>query len=423
MRELEKKREQMQQLQKEPAENRRRWNGFAVSVCGSGHIRRGVPCQDASSVLLLPRPAVIVCDGRGSAAHSELGAEGAVRAFRTQLAILEPFLIRALDEPDSEEELWLTLCRIFYRTLVQVKLELAEEKRCAEKEFDFTVVFAVAGLSRIGCFQVGDGALVLRQNGICRTVFPPDKGDFANQTNFLRPGGEHSLRFHTALFPARENSGIAATSDGPEYQMFRLSDMTPGPIFSTMFQDLRVGILQKQDIRNYLTRRIWECDVRGGDDRSIALLVPESQKENSLEKRIEEKSPIASSEKENECSPAHTAESLQQPEKEFPSDSSEKEKKNSPFASSGETVQTIACCGKGNPGKEEFPETADPAGDESGIQSSPEKKRSIQQVLQHKKRNKRKTTRKGLSSHQKMEQRELADNSPNNESGFRRNIE
>ncbi len=423
MRELEKKREQMQQLQKEPAENRRRWNGFAVSVCGSEHIRRGVPCQDASSVLLLPRPAVIVCDGRGSAAHSELGAEGAVRAFRTQLAILEPFLIRALDEPDSEEELWLTLCRIFYRTLVQVKLELAEEKRCAEKEFDFTVVFAVAGLSRIGCFQVGDGALVLRQNGICRTVFPPDKGDFANQTNFLRPGGENSLRFHSALFPARENSGIAATTDGPEYQMFRLGDMTPGPIFSTMFQDLQVGVLQKQDIRNYLTRRIWEDDIRGGDDRSIALLVPEPQKENSLEKRIEEKSPIASSEKENECSPAHTAESLQQPEKEFPSDSSEKEKKNSPFASSGETVQTVACCGKGNPEKEEFPETADLAGDESGIQSSPEKKRSIQQVLQHEKRNKRKTTRKGLSSHQKMEQRELADNSPNNESGFRRNIE
>ncbi|WP_423739843.1 protein phosphatase 2C domain-containing protein, partial [Alistipes putredinis] len=65
------------------------WNGFAVSVCGSGHIRRGVPCQDASQVILSPRPAVIVCDGRGSAAHSELGAAGAVRAFRTQLAILE----------------------------------------------------------------------------------------------------------------------------------------------------------------------------------------------------------------------------------------------------------------------------------------------------------------------------------------------
>ena len=305
MRELEKKREQMQLLQKEPTEKSRRWNGFAVSVCGSEHIRRGVPCQDASRVLLLPRPTVIVCDGRGSAAHSEVGAERAVRAFRTQLAILEPFLIRALDEPDSEEKLWLTLCRIFYRALVQVKLELAEEKRCAEKEFDFTVVFAVAGLSRIGCFQVGDGALVLRQNEIRRTVFPPDKGNFANQTNFLRPGGENSLRFHTALFPARENSGITATSDGPEYQIFRLNDMTPGPIFSTMFLDLRVGVLQKQDIRNYLTRRIWEWDARGGDDRSITLLVPEPQKENSLEKRIEEKSPIDSSEEKIQTSLEH----------------------------------------------------------------------------------------------------------------------
>ena len=43
------------------------FQGFAVSVPGNGHIRREIPCQDASGVWLEPRPCLIVCDGRGSA--------------------------------------------------------------------------------------------------------------------------------------------------------------------------------------------------------------------------------------------------------------------------------------------------------------------------------------------------------------------
>ena len=48
-----------------------------------------------------------------------------------------------------------------------------------EKEFDCTVAFAIAGERRIGCFQVGDGSIVLRQNGVCKTVFLPEKGEYA----------------------------------------------------------------------------------------------------------------------------------------------------------------------------------------------------------------------------------------------------
>ena len=250
-----------------------KWVGFAASVPGAGHIRYGIPCQDASYTQTSPRPALIVCDGRGSAKRSHFGAQGAVEAFRRQVAILEPFLCGMLDCEEEKSEQWIKFCRIMYRTLMQVKYDLSAEQDLPEKEFDFTVAFAIAGRRHIGCFQVGDGAIVLRQKGICMTVFPPEKGEFANQTHFLRPGGEIEMKFRQALYPVRENSGIAITSDGPEHLMFHLADMTPGKVFSVFFDDLCRDELCWQDIMDYLTRREWMDDLRGSDDRSLALLV------------------------------------------------------------------------------------------------------------------------------------------------------
>lgn len=252
--------------------NNTHWTGFAASIPGGGHIRHGIPCQDASAVMTAPRPAVIVCDGRGSASLSHFGAQGAVSAFRSQMSILEPFLVNILDVEEEKQDQWIKFCRIMYRTLMQVKYDLAEQHNTEEKEFDCTVAFAIAGEKHIGCFQVGDGSIVVRQNGICKAVFPPEKGEFANQTHFLRPGGEEEMKFQYTLLDAEVNSGIAVTSDGPEHLMFRLSDMTPGKIFDMFLDDLRKEELSKQDLMDYLTRREWADDPRGSDDRSLALL-------------------------------------------------------------------------------------------------------------------------------------------------------
>lgn len=250
------------------------WKGFAVSIPGSGHIRRDVPCQDASLVTTAERPAMIVCDGRGSAAHSHFGSQAAVKMFRSQVAILEPMIASILDREDASEENWRNFCRIMYRTLAQVKLDLADEYNLPEKEFDFTVAFAITGKSFIGCFQVGDGAIVLRQNGICETAFLPEKGEFANQTTFLRSGCDAKKGFQSRLFKTSENSGIAITSDGPEHLMFKLPEMIPGKVFDAMFDDLSANKFNRQDIWNFLTDRHWDKDPRGSDDRSLAIIVP-----------------------------------------------------------------------------------------------------------------------------------------------------
>ena len=258
------------------------WSGFAASIPGGGHIRRGIPCQDASLVFTEPRPAAIVCDGRGSASLSHFGAQEAVKAFQFQVSVLNPYLENILDSEEKKEEQWIKFCRIMYRTRMRVKYDLAEKYHTDEKEFDSTVAFAVAGTKYIGCFQVGDGSIVLRQNGICKTVFIPEKGEFANQTHFLRAGGEEKMKFQYALFRTEENSGIAITSDGPEHLMCHLSDMTPGKIFDSLFDDLLKKELCKQDIMDYLTRREWADDPRGSDDRSLAVLARIGEEEKSL---------------------------------------------------------------------------------------------------------------------------------------------
>ena len=158
------------------------------------------------------------------------------------------------------------------RTVCQQKIELAEEHGCPESEFDFTIAFAIAGERRIGFFQVGDGALTIRRNGAFQVVFLPDKGEFDNQTSFLHPGDEESRKLHATLLNAEGVTGVAATSDGPEYLMFDLQGMAPGPIFNQMFTDLQAGQFPRQSSLDYLTGSRWTRDPRGNDDRSLAII-------------------------------------------------------------------------------------------------------------------------------------------------------
>ena len=249
------------------------FRGFAVSVPGNGHIRREIPCQDASGVWLAPRPCLIVCDGRGSARYSHFGARAAVKAFRSQCAVMEDLLAAVLDNEKWNDNRWLRFCDLMIRTVCQQKKELAEQYQCPESEFDFTIAFAVWGKERCGFFQVGDGAIVVREGEeCCYTLFPPDKGEFDNETRFLRPEAEINRDYHARLVAAEDIDGIAVTSDGPEFLMFELAEMKPGPIFGKMFDDCTAGALTRQDVLDYLTRSCWTRDPRGNDDRSIAIL-------------------------------------------------------------------------------------------------------------------------------------------------------
>ena len=244
----------------------------AVSIPGNGHIRTERPCQDACGIWCDHRPCLIVCDGRGSASHSHYGARAAVEEFRSQCAVMEDLLAAILDGEKWNDNRWNRFCDLMIRTVCQKKIELAEKFKLPEREFDFTIAFAVWGKERCGFFQVGDGAITVRENGECYCVFEPDKGEFDNQTTFLRYGDESKKEYHSRMIASSDIDGIAITSDGPEYLMYQLPNMIPGPIFNKMFDDLKSDVLRRQDVLDYLTGSRWSRDPRGNDDRSLAIL-------------------------------------------------------------------------------------------------------------------------------------------------------
>ena len=127
------------------------------------------------------------------------------------------------------------------------------------------------------------------------------------------------MKFQHCLLNAECNSGIAITSDGPEHLMFQLSDMKPGKIFDMLLDDLAKEELCKQDLMDYLTRREWDNDPRGTDDRSLALLtcikteccaVPDSWEE-LLEPEKESVTPAGSVEVKPEEMPETPAEPVE----------------------------------------------------------------------------------------------------------------
>jgi hypothetical protein len=253
----------------------------AVSIPGNGHIRTERPCQDACGVWCDLRPCIIVCDGRGSASLSHYGAQAAVEAFRSQCCVMEDLLAAILDKEKWNDNRWNRFCELMIRTVCQKKMELSEKFHLPEKEFDFTIAFAVFGKERCGFFQVGDGAITVREKEECYSVFLPDKGEFDNQTTFLRYGDENKKEYHSCMIASKDIDGIAITSDGPEYLMFHLPSMVPGPIFNKLFDDLKSGVLKRQDILDYLTGSRWYKDPRGNDDRSLAILTIGENHENN----------------------------------------------------------------------------------------------------------------------------------------------
>lgn len=255
------------------------WRGLAVSLVGQGHVRSELPCQDASGCLTGSRPAAIVCDGAGSVARSEEGAKAAVAAFKRGLGLFEPWIAQCLDGPQMPDEVadcfWRYICEWMARALEESKLELVRDRGGCEKDYDYTVAFAVVGQERCGFFQVGDGMIVAGSGDHLKVVFAPEKGRFANETRFLRVGTGIGRQFQAALLPRTQVDRVAVTSDGPVKLLFDARSLTPSALFGKMFEDLAGGTLSRGDLCSFLTCRKW-AEIGAEDDKTLVLLTLET---------------------------------------------------------------------------------------------------------------------------------------------------
>lgn len=252
------------------------WRGMAASVPGNGHLRRELPCQDASAYIDFGHPALIALDGRGSSPLSQEGAAEGVALFRSVISVVDPWLGQVLDRHGPSESAVRQLGEVVHRTLVQAK------KNCVRNHngevnvdaFDFTAAVAIVGRRNIACFQIGDGAIVVSEHGVTRAVFVPDKGDEANATRFV---SERDDGFRMEVLPADGIDGIAVMTDGIEHRVLDLRTLSPGAVFDAFFEQMRNGAFLRSELLSFLTATdLWARgdDARDDDDRTLVIAVP-----------------------------------------------------------------------------------------------------------------------------------------------------
>jgi len=182
------------------------WRVFGASVTGKSHLDKGLPCQDAHAQAVVDDILVaIVCDGAGSARHSEQGAQFV--ATQTVLALAERLRLGA-----SLQDLQ---AGALTATLVQIRAALDDIASASSANIDdyaTTIVGVVMGPDEGFFFHLGDGLGVVQLADGNELISLPANGEYANETYFI--SGER-WREQLRLLPISQSvRGVVLMSDG-----------------------------------------------------------------------------------------------------------------------------------------------------------------------------------------------------------------
>ncbi|MEN0111044.1 MAG: PP2C family serine/threonine-protein phosphatase [Planctomycetota bacterium] len=246
------------------------WRHIAGSVTGPSHERTGAPCQDSHVVRFLSARGedhcvACVADGAGSGEHSHDGsrlacesiAESATERFERDGSFT------SVDEATVGD--WCTDAR---DRIVQ----LAESRGHASRDYATTLCVALVSPTGTAFFQIGDGVIVARRNGVFGVVFWPASGEYANSTDFLT--GENyrdRLRFSSAEGPFAD---LALMTDGVERLALSFESLTAHPpFFQPLFDALRAAD-DPEPLNAELARFLRSESVtsRSDDDKTVVLL-------------------------------------------------------------------------------------------------------------------------------------------------------
>lgn len=202
------------------------WQVSGAAVQGLSHQKQGLPCQDALEYGCLPGGLLLVAlaDGAGSALHAELGAQAAVQ-------VSVDWLLTSLenDQPieccEWAEVIWETFQNA--RTALE---QLAEEYDEPLRSFATTLTCLVATPERLVVGQLGDGAVVsVGEDGDLNTVTTLQRGEYANETNFLTQ--DQALDLVAIQVIDEQVQALAVMSDGLTRLALKRPNNEPHPPF------------------------------------------------------------------------------------------------------------------------------------------------------------------------------------------------
>lgn len=248
---------------------------LSTSTPGASHIRRGLPCQDSVRSLELGGVTVlVVADGAGSAARSELGSALAVELACTSVA-------RAWEHPPTSG---VQLEAMLDRVMSDVRSSFAEASRsvaaqagCSISDLSTTLAITLVAWPWVAYAGIGDAFLVGcdPDESLHLLVSPVKEGEFRNETQFLGPESVPQIRvIHDATL-----SGVVLSTDGLEkFIEERIIDdpvggrrpimWAPSRTFADLIREARTGASPAQLSEAFAAE---EFQRRKGDDIGVSL--------------------------------------------------------------------------------------------------------------------------------------------------------
>ena len=217
------------------------WKVSGASVTGTSHRRSGLPCQDSSSYRVTGGVLIAaVADGAGSATMSDIGsALAADVSVRTAERLLQEF------HDHSPHPLHETcLKRVVTGAVQEARRELHEESKrlgVDVRQLATTLLLAIHTGSLLAAAQIGDGAMVVSKGpGAYATIITPQRGEYANQTNFLTSSDAIAkLDVRTARVGDNTHR-LAMFTDGLQNIVLNSADDSPhAPFFDPVFAWMR----------------------------------------------------------------------------------------------------------------------------------------------------------------------------------------
>lgn len=251
------------------------WQCFSEAVVGYRHRMNQQICQDDCISNNIARPILVLCDGAGSAAVSNIGAQALSTGLSRLLVSIEPLLTQWLDEPDMDltyvDDL---LSQAISRHAKGILKDLAAQHKRPMNDFRTTLLLCIVGRYNTYWCQVGDGNLLKRvQNGadnIWQLINKPEKGEFANHTFFVDDKLTLS-QFHSGFIFSHELTAIAALSDGAGERLVCQRTGDVGSMMEWLYLELTTNPSSVKSLLGFLSDpNIWNSST--GDDKSLAML-------------------------------------------------------------------------------------------------------------------------------------------------------
>ena len=245
------------------------WQMIAASVPGSGHLRRGMPCQDAHRVEELAKGGMVaaVADGLGSAPLAERGAQVAVDEVVTTLCAA---LKRRLPK---QERAWFTLLQQAFAAARAALVAVAAAEQRPLADYATTLIVTVVTKQWLAIGQVGDGAVVGQLvDGTMVTLSKPQRGEFANETQPLTsPTALANVSYLCRPGPVQ---GLALFTDGIQPLCLDAADYAPyQPFFAGLFAQICQPINRWAAEAALITfLQSDRLGRRSDDDKTLALL-------------------------------------------------------------------------------------------------------------------------------------------------------